>query len=82
MSRRDRRAFQRQARRDLAAIGCTCTPSVTSVSMERCRALGAADGVLVQHERGCSFGDRIAVWNAVGIVPPLWTGSSSGRCGR
>lgn len=23
-----------------------------------------------------------AVLDAVGIVPPLWTGSSSGRCGR
>jgi hypothetical protein len=77
VSRRDRRAEVRLARRSLRRRGCDCRPEITLLPRRAVAALGMTHGAAVRHDAGCPFGDRFVPLNRLGIVPEVvdrWQG--------
>lgn len=80
MNRAQRRANVRSARTEARSMGCECTPTIRGATPERIQAVGAVDGLMIRHQRGCPLGEAAYQLNLIGIVPDYWTTTT--RCGR
>lgn len=79
MSRRDRRADVRAARRDLRARGCRCHADIALLPNAHVKAVGASIGAMIRHQKGCPFGDQFVPLNRAGLMPSLVTSAGCRR---
>lgn len=63
-------------------MGCDCDPAIRGAAPERIKEVGAVDGLMIRHERGCPLGDVTYEYNLLGIVPAIWAPAPSTGCER